>query len=159
MLMTVTAYIHIYKSKNIDLCCISETWPNTTIASSLICPTEFCIIGKDRLSARGDGVTILCRKDWKMQKIPNMGNLFECLWVKITTENSSFIVATVYHPPDHIYDANDLIEFLINSCDQLSSENPNAKIIITGDINRLNIHDLLNQLSFAQMVRSEVKIS
>ena len=80
----------------------------------------------------------------KYKKIPNMDNLFACLWVKITTENSSFIVATVYHPPDHIYNANDLIEFLINSCKQLLSENPNAKIIITGDINRLNICDLLN---------------
>ena len=31
----------------------------------------------------------------------------------------------------------------MDSCEQLLSENPNTKIIITGDINRLNIRDLL----------------
>ena len=117
--MKPDAYPALYaelKSNNIDVCCISETWLNPTIASSLICPPEFCIIRKDRLGARGGGVAILCRKDWRMQKIPNMDNPFECLWVKITTENSSFNVAAVYHPPDHNYNADDLIEFLMDSC-------------------------------------------
>ena len=77
---------------------------------------------------------------------------------KITTENSSFNVGAVYHPPDHNYNADDLIEFLMDSCEQLLSENPNTKIIITGDINRLNIRDLLNQLSFAQLVRVYIYI-
>ena len=86
-----------------------------------------------------------------------MNNPFECLWVKITTENSSFNVAAVYHPPDHNYNADDLIEFLMDSCEQLLSENPNTKIIVTGDINRLNIRDLLNQLSFAQLVKSSTR--
>ncbi len=45
----------------------------------------------------------------------------------------------------------------MDSCEQLLSENPNTKIIITGDINRLNIRDLLNQLSFAQLVRSSTR--
>ena len=156
------AYPALYaelKSNNIDVCCISETWLNPTITISLICPPEFCIIRKDRLGARGGGVAILCRKDWRMQKIPNMNNPFECLWVKITTENSSFNVAAVYHPPDHTYNADDLIEFLMDSCEQLLSKNPNTKIIITGDINRLNIRDLLNQLSlsFAQLVKSSTR--
>ena len=43
------------------------------------------------------------------------------------------------------------------SCEQLLSENPNTKIIITGDVNTLNIRDLLNQLSFAQLVRSSTR--
>ena len=36
-------------------------------------------------------------------------------------------------------------------------ENPNAKIIITGDLNKLNIYNLLNQLSFAQLVKSPTR--
>ena len=41
------AYPALYaelKSNNIDVCCISETWLNSTIPSSSICPFEFCII-------------------------------------------------------------------------------------------------------------------
>lgn len=106
------AYPALYaelKSNNIDVCCISETWSHPTISSSLICPPGFHIIRKDRLSTRGGGVAILCRNDWRMEKIPNMENQFECLWVTITTQNSNFNVATVYHPPEHGYDANDLV--------------------------------------------------
>ena len=55
-----------------------------------------------------------------------------------------FMVGTVYHPPDYIDDGNDLIPFLINSHEQLLSENPNAKIIVTRDINGLNVLDLLS---------------
>ena len=54
-----------------------------------------------------------------------MDNPFECLWVRITSQNSSFNIAVVYHPPEHDYDAD--------SNEQLLLENPYAKIIITGD--------------------------
>ena len=63
-----------------------------------------------------------------------------------------FMVGTVYHPPDYVDHGNDLIPFLINSHEQLLSENLNGKIIITRDINGLNVRDLINQLLFALMV-------
>ena len=103
-------------------------------------------------------MTILCRSDWKIENIQNMDSPFECLRVRITTQNSSFNIAVVYHPPEHDYDANDLIDFLTDSSEQLLSENPNAKIIITGDLNKLNIYNLLNQLSFAQLEKSPTRI-
>ena len=154
------AYPALYaelNSNNIDLCCISETWLHPTISSSLICPPGFHIIRKDRICTRGGGVAILCRNDWKIENIQNMDNPFECLWVRITTQNSSFNIAVVYHPPEHDYDANDLVDFLTESSEQLLTENPNAKIIITGDLNKLNIYNLLNQLSFAQLVKSPTR--
>ena len=142
---------------NIDLCCISKTWLHPTISSSLLCPPGFHIIRKDRLWSRGGGVAILCRNDWKIENIQNMDNPFVCLWARITIQNSSFDIAVVYHPPEHDYDANDLIDILTDSSEQLLSENPNAEIIITGDLNKLNIYNLLNQLSFAQLVKSPTR--
>ena len=56
------------------------------------------------------------------------GKPIRMLMGKLTTENSSFnVVTAVYHSPDHDYNADDLIEFLMDSCEQLLSENPNAK--------------------------------
>ena len=55
--------------------------------------------------------------------------------------HSNFNVAVVYLPYD--YDSNDLIEFLIDTSEQLLSENPKANIIISGDL-KLNIRDLLD---------------
>lgn len=138
---------------NIDVCCISETWLKPAVPNSLVCPVGFSIIRKDRINCRGGGVAIICRNDWKMQTLPNLDNPFECLWTKIVTQNSDYYVATIYHPPDNDYDDRDLTDFLIDSCEQLLSAKPNSKIIIAGDINKLNIRNLLDQLSFAQLVK------
>ena len=145
------------KTNNIDICCISETWLNYTVCNSQVCPSRYTILRKDRTNRRGGGVAILCRNDWKMESLPNLTNSFECLWVKITTENSIFYVATIYHPPDHIYNPADLVEFLTNLCEQVLSTLPNTKIIIAGDLNKLNIRTLLNQLSFFQMVKTPTR--
>ena len=41
-----------------------------------------------------------------------------------------FYVTTIYHPPDHTYKPDDLVELLSDSCDQLLLAMPNRKIII-----------------------------
>ena len=145
------------KSNNIDVCCLSETWLKYTVSDSLICPPGYSILRKDRTNLRGGGVAIVCRNDWKMQPLPNLINDFECLWGKITTPNSMFYVATIYHPPDHTYNPDDLIEFLSDSCEQLLLTAPNTKIIIAGDINKLNISSLLKQQSLFQMIKTPTR--
>ena len=154
------AYPALYaelNSNNIDLCFISETWLHSAIPSLLICPSGYCIARKDRQDTRGGGVAILCRNDWRMENILDVENMFECLWVKIITKNSMFSVAAIYHPPDYSYDAKDLVEYLIDSCEQILLRDPNMNIIIAGDINKLNIHDLLSQQSLIQMVKSPTR--
>ena len=55
--------------------------------------------------------------------------------------------------PSPVYVADELVEFLVDSCERLLSQVPTAKIIIAGDINQLDIRDLLYQLSLAQIVK------
>ena len=47
------------KSKNVDLCCISETWVKDTHMDHLICPQGFTILRKDRKNQAGGGVAVL----------------------------------------------------------------------------------------------------
>ena len=88
-----------------------------------------------------------------MQTVRDLDNPFECLWTKIITQNSEYFVATIYHPPDYEHNELDLIEFLIDSCEQLMLSKPDSKIILAGDVNNLNIRSILNQLSFTQLVK------
>ena len=75
--------------------------------------------------------------------------------MNIIAKNSVFNVATLYHPPgDCGYEAKDLTDYLIDSCEQILLRDPNMKIIIAGDINKLNIHELLSQQSLIQMVKT-----
>ena len=81
-----------------------------------------------------------------MENILEVENMFECIWMKIITENSVFSVAAIYHSTgDYSYDAKELIYYLIDSCEQILLRDPNMNIIIAGNINKLNIHDLLSQ--------------
>ena len=78
---------------------------------------------------------------WNSRKLWNR----ETFWCNITTPNSEYYVASVYHPPDLIYEATDLLDFLSDSCDQLLLNDPNANIVITGDIIKLSIQGLMSQ--------------
>ena len=86
------------------------------------------------------------------ENILNVEYMFECIWVKIITKNYVFNVATIYHPPrDCGYKNKDLTDYLIDSCD------PNMKIIIARDINKVNIEELLSQQSLIQMVKTPTR--
>ena len=123
---------------NIDVCFVSESWLNKRIPSHLICPDGYTIIRKDRVGARtGGGVAIICRNDWKIRVLNFKANFeFETVWCKIQTTNSKYYMASIYHPPDpEVYKATDLIDFLSDSCDQILHDEPDAKIVIAGDVN------------------------
>ena len=67
-------------TNKIDVCFISETWLNSNVPLILICPDGYALISKDRLDIRpGGGVAILCRKDWKINKLDYNDTVFECL--------------------------------------------------------------------------------
>ena len=35
----------------------------------------------------------------------------------------NYSVAAIYHPPDHVYDPNHLVEYLIDFCERLLPQN------------------------------------
>ena len=88
-----------------------------------------------------------------MQSVGDLDNPFKCLWTKITTQNSGYFVATIHHPSGYEYNEFDLIEFLIDSCEQLMLSQPDSKIILAGYVNDLNIRSVQNQLSFTLLVK------
>lgn len=146
------------KSHKIDICFVSETWLHNKIPSHLVCPEDYIIVRKDRPGGRiGGGVAILCRHDWKISILNPEENDFENIWCRITTPNSEYVVSCVYHPPEPCYDVDHLLAFLSDTCDQILINDPNAKIIIAGDINQLNIQDLMSQHAFKQLVKTSTR--
>ena len=144
-------------TNNIDLCFISETWLNNNVPSNLICPDGYVIVRKDRADGRrGGGVAIVCRNDWSIRPITS-GNNFECLWCEISTPNSKYYTASIYHPPDPLYDESALLEYLSESMEQILSDLPTARIIVAGDVNHLPIKDLICQHNLQQLVNKPTR--
>ena len=149
-----SAALHLeLRNNNVDLCIITETWLKPAIPSHLVCPNEFSMIRKDRENRQGGGVAVVCRKDWKLERLYGFQIPYECLWAKISTLNSEYYVAAVYHPPSSVYLPGDFLDYLIDSVERLLSSIPNARLIIAGDVNQLDINSLLNQHSLAQIVK------
>ena len=94
---------------------------------------------KDRPYDRlGGGVAVFCKNDGGLEEFSNP---YECLWTKITTNDSIFYLSAIH-----------LLDFLTDSCERLLSLEPNAKLIMAGDINQLGIKPLLNYHSLVQIV-------
>ena len=124
-----------------------ETWLNENFPTHLICPSGFTVLRKDREERRGGGVAIFCRCDWKI----------ECMWARISTPNSVFYMCSIYHPPEPVYREDDLLEFLGDTCEQITSMDPNNIIVIGGGLNELKYKDLLTQASLAQLVKEPTR--
>ena len=66
-------------------------------------PNGYIFLRKDRAGTRnGGGVAVICRSDWQIKRLFSSDS-FECVWSVITTPNSKYYVAAVYHPPDPVY--------------------------------------------------------
>jgi hypothetical protein len=138
---------------------VSETWLNNTIPNHLICPNGYTIIQNDCGERIGGGFAILCRHVWQLFDLGSaFDNTFECLWGKVQTQNSMYYIAALYHPTDtNQQNSLDLINHLMDSCELIQSTDPNAKIVIWGDINQLDIRPLLNQICLKQTIKSPTR--
>ena len=115
------------------------------------------MLREDRAINRGGGVAILCRKDWKMKETDVRGNEYEYLWAKVYTTNQDYFVASVYHPPTFGYYETAFIEFLVNSCESILANSPNARLIIAGDINKPDLKSLTQQSGLSQLVQTPTR--
>ena len=137
-------------SNRIDICFVSHK----NVPKSIVGREGYLMIRKDRGGSRiGEGVVVIYRNDWKISAIDKPEE-FEFIWSKMTTRNSEFYIVSVYHPPDPIYNANELLNFMSDSCDHALSCDSNAKFIIAGDVNQLELTDFVSQHTLHQMVKT-----
>ena len=147
-------------SQHIDLCFISETWLHERFDANLICPNGFSLLSKNRINRIGGGVAIACRNDWKIKRIdiPSNDNNCECLWSEIRPTSTQVIYAgVVYHPPDPVYNPDELIEYLFDGLETLLTNNPGCRVILAGDINQLKLNTLMHQFSLSQLVKKPTR--
>ena len=139
-----------FEISNISLVC--EIWLKENFPTHLICPSGLTVLQNDREERRGGGVAIFCGCDWKIVILDEFWNDFECMWARISTPPSVFIyMCSIYHPPEPVYWEEDLLEFLGDTCEQITFMDPNNIIIIIivigRDLNELTYTDLLTQAS------------
>ena len=122
---------HFMSNKTIDLIAFNDTQLDSSFTDNLIHLDDYDIIRKDR-SRNGGGVCIYLRSsmNYKIRSdlIPSE---LEAVCVEITKPHSqSFIVTTVYRPPNALSDFFDHLEKLIKQIDE-----ENKEMYLMGDLN------------------------
>lgn len=72
----------------------------------------------------------------------------------LSANYSKYFIISLYHPPDPVYVESDLLLHLTETCELIHVEEPNTRIIIViaGDINHINIKDLISQHNLKQII-------
>ena len=110
----------------------------------------------DRSHARGGGVCIYLSENIPWLDLENSSS--ECLWLWLRPERlprplSGIAVCLIYNPPDRsAQELRDLDEYLIDTTDCLRNKYQDCGIIILGDFNNFDLHNLASNHSLKQVV-------
>ena len=63
----------------------------------------------------------------------------------------------VYHPPTFDYYETAFINLTVNSSESILATSPNARLIIAGDINNLDLKSLTQQIGLSQLVKTPTR--
>ena len=110
---------------------------------------------KDTLNRQWGGVAILCKK------VTKAGRVLISIRMPLVQDHYGKLrvlhCSSTPHPPAPVYAEDELVEFLNDSSsERLLSQIPTENII-DRDMNQLDIKDLLNQLSLAQIVKDQTR--
>lgn len=113
-------------SHNPHIVVITETWLHSNIRDEDLVPPAYKIFRKDR-STRGGGVAVLIKSDIPATRLPEVVDN-ECVCVRLYLFGCSFVLYTVYRPPNAEPDC--LTNLQAHMLAYL-----NQKVIIAGDFN------------------------
>ena len=100
----------------------------------------------DRRDRKGGGIICYYRNEYTTEEwlpIQPRKEHHELIWIKNTMKNSEIYICAVYHPPKPIYKEDSLLKVLESNILQIRTESPQAEILIAGDINGLNVKELI----------------
>jgi len=118
--------------KGIDIPCLSETWQQPDVYSSLneACPPGYCYLSKPRITGQGGGLAVIHSSDLVSSPvaIPNM-DTFESLVFNCKHPFSATVTLINRPPKPHLTFIFDMHSFLISLCTIYSNG------LVIGDFN------------------------
>jgi len=137
-------------SADVDVAAVTETWLNNSITAAYTAIPGYSFFRQDRIRRKDGGVGVYCRSSLisEVVKTPyhaaGLQTGHETLSVKVTKCSQFYLLMVVYHPPKPIYNSHNFVARLTNDVDYLISTYPDAVLILTGDFNRLDISEFIN---------------
>ena len=147
----------IANENKVDLIALTETWTDENTSPDFLSINGFVLFSKSRTERRGGGVALYVNDCFNPRILPVIiPNEIEAIWVIIRPkllprEISCIIVCVMYFPPRYQFQ-NEYIEHITSTIDYVLQQHPDAGILIAGDMNDLDIRNVLNIDGFDQVV-------
>ncbi|XP_042892195.1 uncharacterized protein LOC122266485 [Penaeus japonicus] len=142
-------------SLNADVIGVSETWFSRNKPAKLYALPGYELLHKDR-ETRGGGVALYLRNELNIRNI-NIGvpDNLECVWAMIEQNFSrhvkKLLVCCLYLPPG-APSHDELLEHLVTTVDAVRSTYSDARVVILGDCNDLDVNHLTTLLGLRCIV-------
>ncbi|XP_042875153.1 uncharacterized protein LOC122255263 [Penaeus japonicus] len=138
-----------------DVIGVSETWFSRNKPAKLYALPGYELLHKDR-ETRGGGVALYLRNELNIRNI-NIGvpDNLECVWAMIEQNFSrhvkKLLLCCLYHPPG-APSHDELLEHLVTTVDAVRSTYSDARVVILGDCNDLDVNHLTTLLGLRCIV-------
>ena len=140
----------VVREGDFDIISVSETWFTDEIPEQVYNISGYSMLCKNRIGRRGGGVALYVRDEMHPTPVclTTVPPEHEIVWVQLRPHRlprtvSSIFVATVYSPPNNP-DSESLIQHISQAIDDILAKYQQAGIIILGDVNPLNLSQLIN---------------
>jgi exonuclease III len=149
--LTKLKLLFLFKSPTII--CITETWLNESVDSSLIRIPGYSLSRSDRCTRRGGGAAVYIKSNLHFATVPVAhSNLYsDCCIIDIIAAN--LLLVCIYIPPN--VRADDLLqihEMLVMTIDDYLSCKPHYSYVILGDFNHFNVASLCIDLNLSDLI-------
>lgn len=150
----------VVHDQKVDIAVISESWFKPNMPEEHVQIDGFSLFSRPRIG-RLHGVALYARDSFHPQAMDIITpDHLETVWVHLRPSFlprtiSGLYCAAIYSPPGDPY-GDALIDHLQQTVDQITTDHPDAGIVIAGDMNRLDIAQLTTGV-FTQVVKEPTR--
>ena len=147
--------------KKASIVCLTETWLNSHVDSSLVSIPDFYMCRSDRSYRRGGGVAIYLHSSYSFVDVTHTYAVINDIDLLVIDISSlKMFLLCIYIPPhcksNVLFDVHTLILCII---DDLLCTKPSYGAIIVGDFNHFKIGNLCDELDFVDLVQKPTRKS
>lgn len=150
----------IVATKLSSIVCVTETWLNNSVDSSLIAIHGFDVYRQDRRSRRGGGTAVYVKTGILSKEVVISDELaaLNCDCCGISFRSDKIFLLTLYIPPNvPNNDLHRIHEIIVDTVDSFLFHEPQYQVIIVGDLNRFNVERLCTDLNLTDIVKKPTR--
>ncbi|XP_035668168.1 uncharacterized protein LOC118410520 [Branchiostoma floridae] len=128
-----------------QIACITESWANADVPDDVLSMPGFQLFRKDRLGQKGGGLVAYISDTIPARRLQDLEDKdLEVVWIEVRPRRLPrsvpvIVLGIVYHPPcrNNKVGNDQMLYHLVNTIDAIHRRQPQAGILLCGDVNRL----------------------